>query len=575
MRSTLDFAVLSNPCYHYNMTSAKERILVVENNTLYADILARQTLQPMGYQVDIVQAAGPAIEFALQNNPDLILTSLQLPGISGKDLLVALSSQKIGAPVIVIADKDVEWNILQAFRLGAVDFLHHPLREAEVLSAVERALTQVKGKRERELLARQLQQTNEELQQRIRELTTIFAIGKAVTSITDQRLLLEKLVEAAVFITDGDLGWILLRGTKSEKSFILSASRNLPQRLERRQGRLWDDGMSSLVAISRAPLSIHGEPLKRFPVHVLGGSALVVPIKAKREVLGMMVVMRKADHPFSGENQVLLESVADYASISLVNANLFKHLSDQALLLKRSAESAQIGEQIKNDLFRQIGREIQKPLEGSLDQLMTLMGNYTGTLTTSQNEVLRNASEQLGYLIGIADALDEYQELMYKPKREGYDLNISVRAVLTRFQAFAIQRGITLHPDLSPTPLFVCGNPAHFNRILEGLLSNALKFSPGGASIKVNSEQAEEMGRYWAYIKISDRGTGMTQEQVSHLFETGAKCTHTPAIGYGGLGIRLPLAKNVAAIYGGELWIDSELDRGTTAHLMLPSDLIH
>jgi signal transduction histidine kinase/DNA-binding response OmpR family regulator len=555
------------------MASTKECILLVENDPHITDLVARQTLQPMGYQVEVVKAVGQAIQSALQNNPDVILADLNLPGISGKDLLVALSSQKISAPVIVLTDKEAERDILQAFRLGAVDYLHHPFREAEVLSAVERALAQVRGRKERERLAQQLQQTNEELQQRIRELTTIFAIGKAVTSITDQHILLEKLVEAAVFVTDADSGWILLREEKNRSSFVLAASRNLPHRLEQRQGQIWDDGISSLVAISKEPLSIHGEPLKRFPVSALGGSALIVPVKAKQEVLGMMVVMRKPRRPFSGENQVLLESVADYASISLVNARLFKHLSDQALLMKRSAQNAQIGEKIKNDLFRQIGREIQKPLEVSLDQIMALTGGHIGNLTANQNEALRVASQGLGYLIGIADAIDEYQERTLDAERTDYDLNISAREAMTRFQGIAMQRRIVLKPELYPYPLIVCGNPSHLNRVFESLLSNALKFSPDGSNVMVSSHQAVENGISWAHLKVKDYGTGMTREQLTRLFEEGAKRSHTAILGYGGLGIRLTLAKQVLVVYGGKLWFESQPNQGTTAHLMLPSTL--
>jgi signal transduction histidine kinase len=553
------------------MTSPKERILLVENNLKNVDFIVRQTLKPMGYQVEVSREVGSAIEVALQNTPDLILVNLELPGISGKDLLVALSSQKIGAPVIVLAEKFSERDILAAFRLGACDFLHQPLREAEVLAAVERALNQVRGKKERDQLARQLKETNQELQQRIRELTTIFAIGKAVTSITEQDALLEKLVEAAVFVTDADSGWILLREEKTPGSFLLSASRNLPYQLERRQGRTWDDGISSLVAISKEPLSIHGEPLKRFPVSTLGCAALVVPIKAKQEVLGMMVVMRKAERAFTGENQVLLEPVADYASISLVNARLFKHLSDQARLMKGSAENARIGEQIKNDLFRQIGNEIQRPVESSLDQIMTVMGEHVGNLTIQQNEALRIASEQLGYLVGIADALDEYHERKAVASRIDYDLNSSVREAMTRFQGIALQRGITLKPELCHKPLTVHGNPSHINRVVESLLSNALKFGPNSGTVIVCSEQAEEKGILWAYIKVKDQGIGITAEQQTHLFEAGKKASHAPAVGYGGLGIRLSLARQVVILYGGDLWLDSMLNFGTTAYLKLPS----
>ena len=168
------------------MKTTRERILLVESDPEICDLLARQTLQAMGYQVQVSRMASNAIQEASRFAPDIVITNLTLPDLSGKDLLVALNAQGVNVPVIVIAQKGMESDLIQAFRLGATDYLLWPVREAEVVSAVERVLKQVRARRERETLARQLKQTNDELQQRVRELTTIFAIGKAVTSITNQ-----------------------------------------------------------------------------------------------------------------------------------------------------------------------------------------------------------------------------------------------------------------------------------------------------------------------------------------------------------------------------------------------------
>ena len=193
------------------MKTPRERILLVESDPEICDLIARQTLQPMGYQVEVAGAAAQAIQRALRLAPDVILASLALPGLSAKDLLVALSSQGVDVPVIVIAGKGMEGDVIQAFRLGASDYLNAPIREAEVVTVVERALKQVRARREREELARQLRDTNQELQSRVRELTTIFAIGKAVISITNQRKLLDQILEGGVYVTEADMGWLLLR----------------------------------------------------------------------------------------------------------------------------------------------------------------------------------------------------------------------------------------------------------------------------------------------------------------------------------------------------------------------------
>ena len=97
------------------MASAGDRILLVENDPKTSDLIARQTLIPVGYFVDVVDDAASAIKQALLTPPDLIIADLNLPGLSTKDLLVALASQGVNTPLMVIANKGQEQEIIQAF----------------------------------------------------------------------------------------------------------------------------------------------------------------------------------------------------------------------------------------------------------------------------------------------------------------------------------------------------------------------------------------------------------------------------------------------------------------------------
>jgi two-component system NtrC family sensor kinase len=385
--------LLDYPCYDMHMTT-RERILLVEDDPEVSDLIARQTLQPLGYRVEVAKGASAALQEAARFAPEVIIASLSLTGLSGKDLLVALSSQGLEMPFIVIARKGMEGDVIQAFRLGASDFLNWPVREAEVVSAVERALKQVRARRERETLARQLNQTNQELQRRVRELTTIFAIGKAVTSITDLHNLFDKIVEGAVYVTEADSGWLLLREDRSQ-NFILSAQRNLPKSIAEQLNQPWDDGISSLVSLSGEPLSIHGEPIKRFKVSRLGQSALVVPVKVKNQVMGLLVVVRKAPQPFGPSNQTLLEAVADYASISLVNARLFRALEERARSLQQTVEKSQASEHAKDRFIQNLLQELNLPLTSSLDEINQLLNGNLGELSAAQRERLGRAQEKL------------------------------------------------------------------------------------------------------------------------------------------------------------------------------------
>lgn len=376
------------------MKTSRERILLVESDPEISDLIARQTLQALGYQVQVARVAATAIQEAARFAPDIIITNLNLPDLSGKDLLVALSSQGVEAPVIAIAQKGMEGDLIQAFRLGATDYLLWPMREAEIASAIERVIRQVRARRERETLARQLKQTNDELQQRVRELTTIFAIGKAVTSITNQRDLFEKIVEGAVYVTEADSGWLLLREERS-KVFSLAAQRNLPKTIAAKINQPWDDGISSLVALSGETLSISGEPLARFKVSQLGQSALVVPVKLKKEVVGLLVVVRKAPQPFSPSNRTMLEAVADYASISLVNARLFRAIEERARSLHQAAESAKANERKKDELISNVQSELSQLVKNATKAIDSLLVGETTRLNAAQKGVLRSALENL------------------------------------------------------------------------------------------------------------------------------------------------------------------------------------
>ncbi|MEW6288031.1 MAG: response regulator [Chloroflexota bacterium] len=377
------------------MPSTGDRILLVEDDPKISDLIARQTLQFVGYQVDVVADASSAIKKALHSPPDLIIADLNLPGLSTKDLLVALASQGVDTPLLVIANKGQEQDIIQAFRLGAADYILWPARDAEVLSAVERVLARVRSERENQRLDRQVAEMNEQLQRKVRELTAIIGLGKAVISITDQRILFQKIVDGAAQVTGADIAWLLIR-ERDSKTFLLSAQRGLPQAWAKYMNMPLDDGISALVALSGETLAMEGDPLSKFRIASLGKSVCVVPIKVQLEVIGMLVVVRKEAKPFTPSEQTLLEAVADYASISLVNARLFRALNEAV----QAAREAQKRQYLTLENTRKVVMEEVRAAIQSVDLLLTEM---PGVLTNDQRQALQTARAALQRLSAAAE----------------------------------------------------------------------------------------------------------------------------------------------------------------------------
>jgi len=551
------------------MANPRDRILIVESDSVVSDLIGRQTLQAVGYQVQIAVDANAAIGKALQWSPDLILLDLNLPGLSGKDLMVALTAQGVQTPVIVIAPRGVEADIIQAFRLGASDFLLLPVREAEVLNAVNRVLKQVHDRQERERLSRQLEQANQELQARVRELTTIFALGKAMTSATAQSSLMEKILEGAIHTTQADLGWFMLR-EDADSPFLVVAKHKLPPALGVETGRPWDDGISSLVALSGESLAMHGEPLRRFKVSSLGASILIAPIKMQKKVTGLLVMMRKEARPFGRSEQHLLEALADYASIALVNARLFRMAEERARSFKQLADSARIGEKVNHEILRVVKKQLSALAAPALAELDQLSKDPAARWRADQRQSLSAIQERLLNIHQIAGAIappSPSKALSGPVKVNLVDLN---GESLRRLQPYAQRAGLTFAPELSVEPVQVCVDSGLIAHVFDALIGNAIKYSVAGGKIGVRVDKTADQQ---AHVVVGNHsGRLLDARDIEKALaskaapENGAEKTAS----FGGLGIRLGLVKEIVDSYQGKIWVESQSAKGIEVHIKLP-----
>jgi GAF domain-containing protein len=268
---------------------------------------------------------------------------------------------------------------------------------------VERVTRQGRERRERERLSGELRQSNQMLQARIQEQNVLFAVGKAVTSITDQSLLFDRLLESAARLTRAELGYLLLREDLNQP-FYLVAHRGLPASLAQYINQPWDDGVSSLVAMSGETLAIHGEALRRFKISSLGESAQMSPIKVQKQVIGLVCVMRKKAQPFNENDKTLLEALGDYASISIVNARLFRTIEQRAQALQLMVDKSQ---RSTGDRLLHLKDEFSTWLETTRVALERLVKAPGGHLSEAQNReivILRNQFQLFSHsLEGLAN----------------------------------------------------------------------------------------------------------------------------------------------------------------------------
>jgi DNA-binding response OmpR family regulator len=112
------------------MPTNNKRKLLVESDPEICDLIYRQALQPLGYQLLGVCDASKAIQQMIKFTPELIISTINLPGKRGKGLMEALSSQGLQTPLIVVVEKEQENNAIQANRSGSYDYPLRRVREA-------------------------------------------------------------------------------------------------------------------------------------------------------------------------------------------------------------------------------------------------------------------------------------------------------------------------------------------------------------------------------------------------------------------------------------------------------------
>jgi DNA-binding NtrC family response regulator len=195
------------------MNELKNRILIVEQDPDIVDLIDKQILGPLGFNIIVVDRATAALREVKQQPPDVIITNINLSDLSGKDLLFAFSSQGINTPIIVIGGDETVGDVVQVFRLGASDYLIPPLREAEVVFTVEKALNKVRERRKRENLTRQLEQMNQILEQRIEESSRLRSVVNRVSELVSS-------IESAAGYLDVITGKDYDRLTPNQKEII-------------------------------------------------------------------------------------------------------------------------------------------------------------------------------------------------------------------------------------------------------------------------------------------------------------------------------------------------------------------
>ncbi|MBL7198969.1 MAG: response regulator [Anaerolineae bacterium] len=312
--------------------AANETVLIVDDRRENIAFLAESVLRPAGYDVTTAADGVEGVQRALREKPDLIITDLHVPRLNGLEILKALRQARSAIPVILMTFHGSEEAAVQAFQLGAKDYIIKPCTIQDMQRAIERALVEHRLRKERDRLVSDVTLANRRVERRLKELSVLASIGKSVTALLDENRLLTRVVDAAVYLTGAEEGLLLLADEESEELYM-RAARGFGEKYARGFRLRVNDSLAGEVVRTGKPVIITGASREdRFKVKTgyLVKSLLHVPIKAGESVIGVLSVDHMTeDRSFTNHDLYLLSALADYAAISLENSRLQVKLQEQ------------------------------------------------------------------------------------------------------------------------------------------------------------------------------------------------------------------------------------------------------
>lgn len=358
-----------------------------------------------------------------------------------------------------------------------------------------------------------------------------------------------------------------------------------------------DDVFRRIVDTQEAVLldDITSEPQWQFTDRLpINHSWLGVPLSLQGRVIGMISVTRVAQGAFTADDIILTRAFANQAAVALENARLYDEIqafndhleqmvTQRTVELNKAYAVLERLDRTKSDFINVSAHELRTPI--------TVIRGYAQMLGT--NEHLRADATAPMLMEGIVGGIDRLHRVVNNmldvAKIDANSLQLTrdmvyLKPLLEKLTADLhpdlVQRRIALDITALPTLPPLSADPDLLRKLFDGLLVNAIKYTPDGGQVAINGRVLPTEGM--VEITIRDTGIGIAVENHELIFEkffqTGELALHSSGrtkFKGGGSGLGLAIAKGVVDAHGGRIWVaspghDEVTLPGTTFFIHLP-----
>jgi len=415
-----------------------------------------------------------------------------------------------------------------------------------------------------------LQQANYLIQRRALHLQASQEVAQAITSVRDPTLLLNQVADliresfvyasVAIYIVEPGGGEIRLRAhspaTRPDTVVDVADQGAWPEHVYAGDGSIIERAARKRVSVVE-----HQQTDETVEWYRRTLSRAAIPLRMEDRVLGVLAVLSTEHEGIQEDELEVLELLAGQVTVALENARAYER---ERLAAQRLEEA----EAFKGRFLANMSHELREPLNTIIGFSRLMIKGIDGPLTSQQTQDMQRIyddAQRLLFLINDILAISQIQAGMMELRLQPVRLQDLVDAVMPTASALVRGKDIELIQDI-PADLPVLNvDPIRLRQVLVHLFNNAAKFTERGR-ITLKAWHNENQ----VYVSVSDTGVGIPPEDFERLFVRFEKGADKEGRWQDGIGLGLALSKEFVEMHGGQIWVNSEVNKGSTFTFSLP-----
>jgi signal transduction histidine kinase/DNA-binding response OmpR family regulator len=550
--------------------AAPARIVVVDDEVEVAAVLD-DLLKSLGHEITVAHNGTDAVRLLDEVRPEMVFTDINLPGMSGIEVLRCAQQLDPRPAVVVVTGNASTATAIEAVRHGAFDYIQKPFALDHVEQIVERGLANRRLEATNRALVAELSLKNEilerheqELKERVAaatlQLKRLYDLGREVGRHLELAPRLSMICARSAELCLARAAVVYL--TSEESGTCYAAAWHGADGIEADPSTLpavQSDGVLGDTLIDHRVIRLALDPgVPSQEVPGLPGlsyrTLLAAPMIADGRVIGVLAVFDR-DPGFTDDDRRFLEMFAAQTAVAVQNSQLYEHTKSL--------------DRMKSEFVAVVSHEIRTPLTSIKGAIELLEDARFFPRTDQQQKLLNIAQANTERLLTlINDILDfsklESSTLHLERARQKLEpvLAQAVHAVDTLLADKQLALDLRVEADLPEVVI----DGDRISQVMTNLLSNAIKFSRPRGRIEVTAEHLDGCLR----VSVRDHGEGIAPQDLGKLFRKFSQIDSSPTRRAGGAGLGLVICKGIVEQHGGHIGVDSTLGQGSVFSFTLP-----